>query len=151
MYAVEEGSSSDSDTVSSITHVNRLNKQGEEPARVTPKLNGKSIPMEIDTGSPIVFLLSYDDYKKYFKGEQLKTAEVNMRAITGHKLDIAGIMDVMFEYEKQKCQLELYICKTRSKPLFGRNWLREIQLNWNQIREVNCHKVNTVKANRKPT
>ncbi|XP_070573004.1 uncharacterized protein [Ptychodera flava] len=38
-----------------------------------------------------------DDYDKYFKGAKLKDAEVNMRAITGHKLGIMGIFDVTVE------------------------------------------------------
>ncbi|XP_070546601.1 uncharacterized protein [Ptychodera flava] len=65
VHALEEDSS-DSDFVSSLTSVKTLNKQGSQPARVTPRVNGKLINMEIDTGSPIS-LLSKDDYDKYFK------------------------------------------------------------------------------------
>ena len=55
---------------------------------------------------------------------------------TKEEIKPLGYVDVEVQYESQSFTLPLYVIKTNSPPLFGREWLKVIQLNWQQIHKM---------------
>ncbi|XP_014876941.1 uncharacterized protein K02A2.6-like [Poecilia latipinna] len=100
---------------------------------LTPKVQGVKLKMELDTGSALS-LISYEDYRDKFPNLKLKHTSVKLKTYMGERITPLGKLKVKVEYEKKKCNLELYVLQNGGAPLFGRDWLKHIQLNWNEIK-----------------
>ena len=48
-------------------------------------------------------------------------------------MEVLGQIQVTVKYQDQVCELPLIVVKGNGFPLFGRNWLKEIRLNWSII------------------
>ena len=60
---------------------------------------------------------------------------------TGEKLSILGKLIIDVKHCKQHKQLPLYVVKGNGPSLLGRNWLTEINLNWNTPKpQMSCEK-----------
>ena len=51
-------------------------------------------------------------------------------------MEVLGQIQVTVKYQDQVCELPLIVVKGNGFPLFGRNWLKEIRLNWSIIKSV---------------
>lgn len=100
---------------------------------VTPEIEGQKLKMELDTGSALS-IISYKDYKNKFAKMKLKHTPVTLKTYTGEKVSPLGKLKVKVKYEKTKRVLDLYVVQNDNVPLFGREWLRSIQLNWKSIK-----------------
>ena len=61
-----------------------------------------------------------------------------MKTYTGEALEIIGQALVEVTYQDQTTKLSLQILKGNGPNLFGRNWLRNIKLNWGSIKKISC-------------
>ncbi|XP_061152316.1 uncharacterized protein K02A2.6-like [Syngnathus typhle] len=102
---------------------------------LTPKINGVPLKMELDTGSALS-IISFNDYKKMFPDTKLSRTSVKLKTYTGEKVAPLGKLKVKVKYRNQKCNLELFVLKEGGVPLFGRRWLRQIKLNWHEIKSM---------------
>ena len=68
----------------------------------------------------------------------------HLRTYSGEKLKPLCVMDATVEHNKQSALCQLYFVGTTD--LFGRSWLKEITIDWQNIRNI-MH-VSTVKTNR---
>lgn len=59
-----------------------------------------------------------------------------MKTYTGEKLIVLGQMQVKVYYNHQEKNLPLLVVAGKGPSLWGRNWLREIKLNWALIKQV---------------
>jgi predicted transcriptional regulator len=91
--------------------------------------------MELDTGSSIS-VISEADYVKYFKGEKLEKSLLVLKTYSGEKLHSLGVMRVQVQYNAQCSYLNLYVVKRGGPALFGREWLKSIQLDWRTKEET---------------
>lgn len=92
--------------------------------------------MELDTGSAIS-IMTIMDYKNIFQKEPtLLPTPVNLRTYTGEIIRPLGTTQVNVDIDNQQKLLQLYILKKGSNPIFGREWLREIKLNWPEIKKI---------------
>ena len=91
--------------------------------------------MELDTGSS-VSVISEADYVKYFKGEKLEKSLLVLKTYSGEKLHSLGVMRVQVQYNDQCSYLNLYMVKRGGPALFGREWLKSIQLDWKMIKSL---------------
>ena len=99
--------------------------------------------MELDTGSA-VSILSKHDYTRLFPNQPLsKTSVVLQKTYSGEKIIPAGVLRVKVDHENQKKYLDLYVVTTEGPPLFGREWLRHIALNWKSIKALTKEEVTT--------
>ncbi|XP_028327385.1 uncharacterized protein K02A2.6-like [Gouania willdenowi] len=103
---------------------------------VTPKVNRVPLKMELDTGSALS-LISNKDYMKNFPDMKLSRTSVKLKTYTGQRVAPLGKLKVKVKYKNQTCNLELFVLKEGGAPLFGRQWLRQIKLNWQQIKTMN--------------
>ena len=99
---------------------------------VTPKIEGKYLKMELDTGSAIS-VIPIRIYKELFHHKPLSVTNTILRTYSGQTINPAGIINVNVNYEGQKHNLDLFVVKNESPSLFGRAWLKYIKLDWNSI------------------
>ena len=108
---------------------------GNDSIWIKPCVNGNVIPMELDTGSS-VSVISEADYVKYFKGEKLEKSLLVLKTYSGEKLHSLGVLRVQVQYNDQCSYLNLYVVKRGGPALFGREWLKSIQLDWKMIKSL---------------
>ena len=136
IHAVDETSSDEDylgkiDVVDSVGHVHSLH---ENIIWVTPKINGTEIKMELDTGSA-VSIIPTSLYNKHFK-EKLSDSEMTLRGYSGERISPKGKVDVEVEINGHKDHLTMYVVDSTGPPLFGRDWLNVLKLDWPSIK---CH------------
>ena len=56
-----------------------------------------------------------------------------MKTYTGETVLPEGVLNVKVKYQEQCHDLKLYIVKGVGPPLFGRQWLHYIKLDWKNI------------------
>ena len=70
VHTVEQYSGSEDEIEVDLSYIRQVTTPELEPIYVTPKVNGKSMKMELDTGAAIS-LLTLEDYKSKFHSQQL--------------------------------------------------------------------------------
>ena len=105
--------------------------------QVDVQLAGRLLTMELDTGAA-VSLISKKTCQELFPNTSLRRSTLLLRTYTGEVLKVAGEMTVEVRYEQQTKKLNLVVIEGNGPSLFGRNWLRHIQLNWKAIAMVSC-------------
>ncbi|XP_060782844.1 uncharacterized protein K02A2.6 [Neoarius graeffei] len=128
------GSASD-ETDNGLGHIelHSMTESDKKMIWVTPKINGKKLKMELDTGSAIS-LISLKDYKQNFADVKLKQTPILLKTYTGEK--VAPVGKIKVKYENKRKTLDLYVLQRGGVPLFGRDWLQMIQLNWQSIKAM---------------
>ena len=91
--------------------------------------------MTLDTGASIS-IISEKTLKTRLPQLQLRKSNILLRTYTGEPLKICGETDVCVKYNDQQCHLQLVVVEGEGPPLFRRNWLQEIKLDWKEISMV---------------
>lgn len=126
MNALAENSGSDSDErLIGRMELNTVTSPSSSIIWVTPDIEGKPLKMELDTGSA-VSIISTTVYNEHFKAIKLKNTNVLLKTYSGERLSPMGALQVRVHYG----QLQLYVVPGTAPPLFGREWLSKIKLNW---------------------
>ena len=96
---------------------------------VTVTINGRPTVMLVDTGSP-VSIVSADS----LPGLRLTGSRLSLRSFTGQAVPVRGEATVQVGYGGQEKQLSVVVSdQAGHRPLLGRDWLREIKLDWHSI------------------
>ncbi|XP_064468503.1 uncharacterized protein K02A2.6-like [Ornithodoros turicata] len=85
--------------------------------------------MEIDTGA-VVSVMSLQQYQKCFPHLTLEPTSLRLRTYTGEALTPQGYITVNVNYGGRQRTLPLHILRQQGVPLLGRNWVRELRLDW---------------------
>ncbi len=90
------------------------------------------VEMQLDTGCSLSLIpkLLYDEK---FSHIPLQSADVILSTYTGEKISPLGQIQVNVKYKNSCYSMCLLVTPSGCKPLFGRNWLDEIQLEWHSI------------------
>ena len=87
---------------------------------IHPTLNGKEVPMEVDTGATI--------------GQpKLNKCDLILKTYSGKSLKVKGMVTVEVKFNQQTASLPMVILEGNGPTLFGRNWLSHIRLNWSDM------------------
>lgn len=73
---------------------------------VTPLLDGKGIPMQVDTGAA-VSLMAESTYQENWPFLSPTEATMTLKTYTGEAVPLLGVVDVTVELNKQKVKLPL--------------------------------------------
>ncbi|XP_030608895.1 uncharacterized protein K02A2.6-like [Archocentrus centrarchus] len=130
-----EGTKSDSDSDLGLYAVSQKGKYSR--ISVVPTVNGKKMEMELDTGAA-VSLIPWELYKRKLHKFPLQPTDIILKTYTGEPLAPEGVVKVQVALNKQHAVLPLYVVKADAPPLFGREWLRAIQLNWRDLKTVHA-------------
>lgn len=103
---------------------------------VNPTINRKKVKMELDTGSALS-IMTMDQYKEIFKEDpNLKETNIILKTYTDEKINPLGYAKVKVELNGQTEHLSLYILKKGSNPIFGRDWLTKLQIDWHDVKQM---------------
>lgn len=143
VYGVAETDSDDSneENLSCLELYSTEDDDSSSVIWLKPKVNGVPLKMELDTGSALS-IISFKDYNENFPKLKLKHTNVKLRTYTGERVTPLGKLKVNVKYENQRCNLELYVLRDGGVPLFGRQWLRHIHLNWHEINRTDRVQMN---------
>ena len=119
------------------THVYNINslKGSVDPLKIEVKLDGCSICMETDTGTTMS-VMSETTFNQLWPGRCLSATDVRLCSYTKEPISVLGCMEVKISYHNQTAYLLLLVVEGRGPSLFGRNWLKEITLNWKFIHQI---------------
>ena len=120
----------------------------EHSIKVDVHVDTVPVTMELDTGA-VYTIISKETWKRLFPTMDLEEVDLPLVTYTGERLTVIGQAFVQVEYERQKFRLPLIVVDGQGPPLFGRNWLKKIQLNWMSIKQVSTRlEQNTQKVQR---
>ena len=88
--------------------------------------------MQLDTGAT-VSILPKILYDQQFNQWPLQITKVKLKAYNGVQIPVYGEVWLPVVYDQQKRVLPLIVVDGDGPPLLGRNWLKELQLNWRHI------------------
>ena len=116
---------------------------------VKPQINGCAIDFEIDTGSAVSILprTIFDDC---IKNAKLLSADKILRTYTNDVIHTSGMFECCVKIHGQRRRLTLYVTESGTNPLFGRDWLRALKLNWAEIKAINSVSTATTQQQLKP-
>ena len=107
-------------------------KKGHAPIQVSVMLDQKSCEMQLDTEAT-VSILPKTLYDQQFNQWPLQSTKVKLKAYNGVQIPVYGEVWLPVVYDEQKRVLPLIVVDGDGPPLLGRNWLKELQLNWHNI------------------
>ena len=125
----------DEDSLVRSLEVNNVNQAVSDVVWVTPKINGQTLKMELDTSSA-VSTLPVQKYKEMFSKTTMVTNEATLKTYSGEKIAPEGKLHVRVEYNNQVKDLTLYVVKTRGPALFGRDWLHPLMSNTPKLSRI---------------
>lgn len=112
--------------------VNKLSST--KPIWVYPSINGRKVKFELDTGCALSIMP--DRIYRETLNAKLQPCDTILTTYTGETVKPLGILNVTVQLNGQREKLELYVVQNGSNCLFGRDWLKRIQLNWSEIKEL---------------
>ena len=100
------------------------------------------LQMEVDTGAS-VSLISEETWKKSLTEQvaPLKSTGIKLRTYTGDNMKVKGEIQVKVDIpDGQQLQLPLVVVEGKGPSLLGRDWLRQMRLDWQTIHEIRTAK-----------
>ena len=105
------------------------------PYQVVIQVNKQPLTMEIDTGAA-VSLISKELKDKFFSSVPLTHSTLLLRTYTAESIPVLGKIDVKVQYGTYTGQHTLQVVEGSGPPLLGRDWLKDIHLDWANIRAL---------------
>ena len=99
---------------------------------VTVEMDGKSVKMEVDTGSAIS-VIPKKKFDEIFLKRKLKSTDIILRTFSGEKLTPMGVTYIQVKHNNKMERLPLYVVQKGVAILFGRDWLRKKRLDWTSL------------------
>ena len=144
VHAVDTGASDD-ETEETLEELGRVGigrlglynvRVKDECLLVNVQVEGMPLKMELDTGSA-VSVISKEVYEDKFKELPLRKTNLRLETYTKEAVCPLGVLTVQVSYKEQSRSLDLYVVPRGGPPLFGRSWLKEINLDWPKIKALN--------------
>ena len=106
------------------------------PIEMKVQIDDCLVKFEMDTGATIS-LMSQKTFRKLWPRRTLKPTEVRLCSYSKEPISLVGCCYVNLVYKGQTViNMPLLIVQGLGPGLFGRNWLKEIILDWNEIHHV---------------
>ena len=120
------------------SHGNGKESHGSDKEfRATVNVEGRPITFVIDTGASIS-TISETTYYTYLPGVKLQPTSAVLRSYSGDVIPVAGEIFTEIEYEGHKLNVKFVVVKGSKVALLGRDLLRKMRLNWQEIFEINA-------------
>ena len=122
--------------VADIVHIHAVSQGLPKSYKTNVTVNGIPLQMKIDTGAA-VSIISESTWKNKLKQPTLKPCSLVLKEYPDNHLHIEGCCEVQVQVGETIKQLELIVCEGNGVSLLGRNWLKEIRLDWSAIANAN--------------
>jgi hypothetical protein len=128
---------------STSTHeytVYRVNKVhvSDPPYQIQLDVDGRSLNMELDTGasSSLISKATLDRHYDAVPRPKL-SAGGKLTMYSGAQLQVEGEITVQVKHNNQVINLPLIVVSDDGPTLLGRNWLKQLTLDWKKVAQVN--------------
>ena len=118
-------------TINSVNY----NKNASDKIMITMEVENTPCQFEVDTGAA-VSTCSVSLFNKICPNLQLQPTTTRLRTYTGEIITPLGECNVKLNYENQHVSGRLFILAKDVSPIFGREWLRLIKIDWSQINSI---------------
>ncbi|XP_054285817.1 uncharacterized protein K02A2.6-like [Macrosteles quadrilineatus] len=108
---------------------------GSDKFLIDVDIEGKKLKMELDTGAALSSI-SYSDFQSLHVNKRLFKTAVEMKTYTGEIIKPLGVCFVDCKYRDFNFYGKLYVLRQEVEPIFGREWLREVKMDWADIKVV---------------
>lgn len=119
-------------------HVVMCARDGKRGYKVSLLIEGKPISMLLDTGAAVT-LMPESTFKQWFSQIACKRTKAVLKTYTGQPVKLRGQATVTVEHNGCRTELPLHVVEDQGKAmptLLGRDWLEELQLDWNTVSAV---------------
>ena len=106
-----------------------------KPYTVTLEVAGQQLQMEIDTGASLS-LISESTCRKLWPKKRLLPTIAKLKTYSDETLPILGTLNVQVSHNKQKACLALVVVTGSGPSLLGRDWLKKLKMDWQQINHM---------------
>ena len=130
----QEDRESDSDETVGVLKV-KVDHSSDEPIYVSLQVENVNFKMELDTGAS-VSVIGIQQYRQYFSHLPLKKTRLRLQMYNKSVSHPRGVIQVEIWHKGGVHSLPLYVIDHGDQPLLGRNWLREIKLDWPKIKAL---------------
>lgn len=118
----------DSDEEIFEIHKIQINKNNEK-FTIRLQLQGKVHTWELDTGAAVT-TCSEKYYEIYFKDLQLEKTKIKLKTYTGEIIEPIGTCTTKIKYKNKEIEGRLFVIKKNVDPVVGREWIRDLNLNF---------------------
>eukprot|EP00117_Sycon_ciliatum_P048584 scpid24912/ scgid3571/ Uncharacterized protein K02A2.6 len=117
------------------------------PITIDVTINDIPCTMEVDTGAE-VSILPESVWKEKFSHISLEQSSASLHAYGGHPLVVKGECTVSVCHESHSFKDRIIVVGGSSQPLFGRNWMSHIVVDWLDFRtaQANALSLNDILA-----
>ena len=120
-----------------VFEIFQLKPNANLPLKVEIAVNSNPISMEVDTGDS-TSLINYASFVKICgNNTRMNPTTSRIRTYTGEIIKPKGSVEVHLDYMGQKIRETIIIVDGNYSNLLGRDILRKIKLNWNELFKVN--------------
>lgn len=89
------------------------------------------LDMEMDTGAA-VSTIAYTDFIRNFPAKKIFKTNLELRTYTGELIKPTGAAYVKIIHKGHTFHAKLYVIKQKVSTILGREWLREMKINWSE-------------------
>ena len=125
--------------------VGTCNVNGTKPMYVSLEVCGKSVKMQLDTGSA-KSLIPESLHLENFANLKLDHSDVMLRTYNNEPIEHVGRLTCDVNYNGQSAQLSALIVKGDKMPLLGRDWITVLKLDWANIFTLSVNEQSSVKS-----
>ncbi|GFU64542.1 uncharacterized protein K02A2.6 [Trichonephila clavipes] len=105
-------------------------------------VDGNECLFELDTGAAIS-CMNVNEFKKLCPDVAIKPTKLLLRNFDNSMITSAGQAVVQIQYKDQINTEIIYLVHAKVNAVFGREWLRNFQLNWSSIKAVRVENCNS--------
>lgn len=81
-------------------------------------------------------VMSWDDFSKLWPGRKLDDTTLKLRTYSGEQIVPEGKLRCKVQINGQSEYVELYIVKNGGRPLFSREWLHVLKMDWKYLKSL---------------
>ncbi len=133
--AVKNLQAEEGDVTPEYTLFTMESREGQKPFLVEVQLDGRSLQMEVDTGAALS-VMSEAAFQKVWPNKPMEPSSTRLRTYTGELLRVLGSVVVHVQHGTKEADLPLLVVKGSGPSLLGRNWLQNLQLDWELIHRL---------------
>ena len=117
--------------------IHSVDKGKTDVIMLRPSIDGVEFNMELDTGAA-VSVMSERKFRELFPSKMgnLRESDLPLKTYSHEILETKGVARVRVDYNNQTVESNLYVVRKDGPTLFGREWLRQIQIDWPSIKSV---------------
>ena len=117
--------------------INNEESKSHDEIIIAVQVNGIDIlvSFSLDTASRCS-IIGEAIYKEFLSAVPLEETLINLKSYTGHAVELLGQIPVTAKYGSQCKKMTLIVAKGDRPALFGREWLKQIHLDWENIFSV---------------